>query len=294
MSNIDSPIVVLDSGLGGLTVVKALRRMLPWEDLVYFGDTARVPYGTKSGATITSFVKQIIAYLQPFDPKHVVIACNTASALALPGLRGVFPNLSISGVIEPGARAAVEAAGDRPCPLFGVIGTEATVRSRAYEHAISKRRQHSRLIARPAPLLVPMIEEGRPADDPVLQLALSQYLRPMIDQQVDVLVLGCTHYPIYKDLISSMMGKNVAVIDSAERCADDVHRKLRSQQLLRGPRAQLGALKCFVTDDAARFANLASRFLSIYIDSATWVSGEELVAAGSSMPATAEVAAVGS
>src|SRR5687768_11356472 len=127
------PIVVLDSGLGGLTVVRALRKVLPREDILYFGDTARLPYGSKTPATVTSFVRQIIAYFRTRQPKHVVIACNTATALALPALRREFPDLPISGVIEPGARAAVEAAGKKEFPTIGIIATEATIRSKAYE-----------------------------------------------------------------------------------------------------------------------------------------------------------------
>src|SRR4051794_2170314 len=123
-----SPILVLDSGLGGLTVAKAMRDLLPHDDILYFGDTARLPYGSKTAATVTTFIRQIIAFLRPYDPKHVVIACNTATALALPAIRSEFPDLSISGVIEPGAKAAVAAAGAKEVPTIGIIATEATVR----------------------------------------------------------------------------------------------------------------------------------------------------------------------
>src|SRR5438128_2670909 len=140
-----SPIVVLDSGLGGLTVVRAIRALMPAEEIIYFGDTARLPYGSKSAATVTGFVRQILAYLEPNHTKHVVVACNTATALALPDLRTEFPHLSMSGVIEPGARAAVEAAGDRKRPVIGIIGTEATMKSRAYERAVLRRRQYAML-----------------------------------------------------------------------------------------------------------------------------------------------------
>src|SRR3954447_1525091 len=129
----DSPILVLDSGLGGLTVVRALQSALPAEDVLYFGDTARLPYGTKSAATVATFVRQIITYIRPLGPKHVVIACNTATALALPAVRAAFPDLPVSGVVDPGAKAAVVAAGPAKRPVIGVLATEATVRSRAYE-----------------------------------------------------------------------------------------------------------------------------------------------------------------
>src|SRR5450432_3814368 len=144
----DSPIIVIDSGLGGLTVARAIRSVLPREEIVYFGDTARLPYGSKSAATVTTFVKQIIGYLRPHDAKHIVIACNTATALALPSLRSEFPELPISGVIEPGARAAAEAAGTIERPVIGVIATDATIRSKAYEKALFSRRRNARLLLR--------------------------------------------------------------------------------------------------------------------------------------------------
>src|SRR4051812_17588672 len=170
MPGVHSPIVVLDSGLGGLTVVRELRTALPAEDIVYFGDTARLPYGSKSAATVTTFVKQIIAYMREHEPKHVLIACNTATAMALPALRSQFPELSISGVVEPGAKAAVLAAGAKELPCIGVIATEATIRSKAYDRAIIRRRQLARPLLRPTPLLVPIIEEGRELDDPIVKL----------------------------------------------------------------------------------------------------------------------------
>ncbi len=280
MSSVNCPIVVLDSGLGGLTVVRALRRALPHEDIVYFGDTARVPYGPKSAATVTTFVHEIISYLLPYDPKHVVIACNTATALALPAVRTAFPYLSISGVIDPGARAAVEAAGQRQHPIIGIIGTEATIRSRAYERAVIRRRQYARLVCLATPLLVPIIEEGRSPDDPLVVMAVEQYLRPMIQRRIDVLVLGCTHYPLYKGLIARVVGPQVAVIDSAEKCAEDVLRRLRASNLQRQPRPESASLRCFVTDDSPRFATLAARFLGLNVPPPQWVPLEELHAHG--------------
>lgn len=272
----DSPIVVLDSGLGGLTVARALRAVLPHDDILYFGDTARLPYGSKSPATVTTFVRQIIAYLKPHQPKHVVIACNTATALALPALRGDFSDLSISGVVDPGARAAIAAAGAKEQPCIGIIATEATVRSKAYERAIHRRRHHARLLLRPTPLLVPIIEEGRDARDPLVQLALSQYLVPMFERGIDVLLLGCTHYPMLKGLIARMAGPAVRVIDSAETCAEDVQRRLGSAGLLRGANPHGATLRCFVTDDSPRFGVLASHFLGFAVGKPTWVPPEAL------------------
>jgi len=266
----------MDSGLGGLTVVRAIRAALPQEDVLYFGDTARVPYGSKSPETVTTFVRQIIAFFRSYEPKHVVIGCNTATAMALPAVRNAFPELSISGVVEPGAKAAAEAAGKKEFPVIGVIATEGTIRSRAYEFAIVKRRAHARLLNRPTPLLVPIIEEGRNLDDPVLRLALKQYLLPMYQRGMDVLVLGCTHYPILKPLIERMVGDKVPVVDSADACAEDVARRLRAGGLLRGDREEAGSLRCFVTDNTPRFAALAAHFMGMEVGEPTFVSVEEL------------------
>jgi glutamate racemase len=233
----DNPIAVLDSGLGGLTVASALRRQLPAEDLIYFGDTAHLPYGNKSPAAVQRFVRQIIEFLLPMNPKHIVIACNTATALAMPVIAREYPGLSISGVIEPGARAAVVAAGAQRLPAIGVIATESTIRSKAYERAILQRRNLARVMLRPTPLLVPMIEEGRTSDDPLVEIALRQYLQSMVMRKIDVLVLGCTHYPLLKTAIAKVIGPKVKLIDSAEQCAQDVARRLARKNLLREPLA---------------------------------------------------------
>lgn len=284
----DSPIVVLDSGLGGLTVVRALRNVLRHEDIVYFGDTARLPYGSKTADTVATFVKQIIGYLKSVQPKHVVIACNTATALALPEVRRAFPELSISGVIEPGAKAAAVAAGPKHAPIIGVIATEATIRSKEYERAIHRRRAYAQLMVRATPLLVPIIEEGRSLDDPIVKLALKQYLRSMMEHKIDVLVLGCTHYPIIKDAIQATVGAQVRVIDSAEECAEDVARRLISIGTLRpGLDERVGSLRCFVTDDPTRFARLGSGFLGVTIDEPTLVSPDDLYGIPQALPPAA-------
>ena len=286
-------------------MAKSIRKALPREDVLYFGDTARLPYGSKTSDTVSTFVKQIVAFLRPYDPKHVVLACNTATALAMTAVRTCFPELSISGVIEPGAKAAVVAAGAKPVPTIAVIATEATIRSRAYEKAIHRRRHHARLLLKATPLLVPIIEEGRAGDDPLVRLALKQYLAPLVSKhRPDVLVLGCTHYPIFKDVIARMLGPSVRVIDSAEQCADDVARRLRAAGLLKpeaapagGTRAEdwsgaaaPGELRCFVTDDPQRFGKLAPRFLGFEIPEPTWVSPDELYATPMPAPVPAEPA----
>jgi glutamate racemase len=276
-----SPIVVLDSGLGGLTVVRALRAAMPGENILYFGDTARLPYGSKTEVTVSAFVQQIIAYLRPYAPKHIVIGCNTATALALDAARVAFPDLSISGVIEPGANAAIAAVGRKIVAKVGVIATEATIRSKAYDQAIHRRREHVQLFLRATPLLAPIIEEGRLESDPLVQLALAQYLQPLIEHEIDVLLLGCTHYPVYRELIEKLAGSSIAVIDSARQCAEDVARRLRSAGLA-SPVASPnlagddGYLRCFVTDDPARFQRLAPRFLGVEIAAPQWVAPEDL------------------
>jgi glutamate racemase len=205
-----------------------------------------------------------------------VIACNTATALALQTVRAEFPDLPISGVIEPGAKAAVDAAGAKAIPTIGVIATEATIRSKAYDQAILRRRNKARVLLQPTPLLVPIIEEGRRMDDPLVKLAVEQYLSAMLKRGIDVLVLGCTHYPIIKDLVSSIVGPKVAVIDSADECAEDVARRLRSDSMVSLAGDHRGTLRCFVTDDSPRFQTLASRFLGEQIDEPIHVSPDEL------------------
>ncbi|MGN6627653.1 MAG: glutamate racemase [Tepidisphaeraceae bacterium] len=278
MANVQDPIFVLDSGLGGLTVVRALLNRLPGERIIYIGDTARLPYGTKTRQTVSTFVEQIIAWGGSFKPKHVVIACNTASALALSDMRQIFAPLPISGVVEPGAYAAAIAASTAEQPSIGVIATEATIRSGAYQAALSIRHKTARLRLRATPLLVPLIEEGRSIDDPIVDLALRQYLAPMIEKGIDVLVLGCTHYPLLKRAVRRIVGKSVAVIDSAEQCAEDVAAKLEASGLSAAPvsLADRDRVSAHVTDDPARFEQLARRFLGFDIERPTLIAPETL------------------
>jgi len=287
----DDPIAIIDSGLGGLTAARQLRAMLPNEQILYFGDTARSPYGGKSAETITSFVRQTIAYLRKYDPKHIVIACNTASALALPSIRAAFPKLPISGVVEPGARAAVEAAGAKAVPMIGIMATEATIWSKAYEKAIHRRRHHARLLLRPTPLLVALVEEGRDDNDALVKLALQQYLHPLVQRGVDVLILGCTHYTLLKEIIARTVGKPTVLIDSVQQCAEDVARRLQATGLLRGgPIGGAGGLRCFVTDESPRFRSLARRFFGGDVEAPTRVSMAELYALDASSGAATTAA----
>lgn len=284
----EDPIAILDSGLGGLAAARQLRAMLPNEQIVYFGDTARSPYGAKSTETVTAFVRQAIGYLRTHNPKHIVIACNTASALALPAMRATLPKLPISGVVEPGAQAAVEAAGAKAVPMIGIMATEATIWSKAYEKGIHRRRHHARLLLRPSPLLAALVEEGRDENDALVKLALQQYLHPLVQRGVDVLILGCTHYSLLKEAIARTVGKQTVLIDSAQQCAEDVARRLQVTGLLRGgPIGGAGGIRCFVTDESPRFRSMARRFFGGELEAPTLVSTAELHALDAAMTGAA-------
>ena len=254
---------MIDSGLGGLTVVRALQALLPQEQILYFADTARAPYGGRSPEAVIGFARQIVRHLADFQPKHYLLACNTVTALALPALRAEFADLSFSGVIEPTARAAVEAAGGKPMPLFAVLATEATIRSRAYERALARRRNKAMVLLRPAAVLVPMIEEGRDGSDPLVRLALRQYLQPLLTRKIDVLVLGCTHFQVLRPTIEAIVGQSVPVVDASERSAEDVARRLRSAGKLK--EGGVGSLRCMVSDDPVRFRQLASKLAGLTV-----------------------------
>ena len=262
------PIGVFDSGLGGLTVVRSLRRLLPGESLVYFGDTARVPYGIKSGATVTRFAVEDCQFLCRHGPKFIVAACNTASAAALPALRERFA-VPICGVIEPGARAAVRTAGDRP---IGVIGTEATIGSGAYREAIRRLRPGTELVEKACPLLVSLVEEGRRGDDRIVRMVLEEYLDPFRRVGIGSLVLGCTHYPLLKEGIARTLGPDVTLVDSADAVADEVAGELARAGLL-AP-AGTGAMRFFVSDNPERFREIGRQFLGEPIDGVSLVPPE--------------------
>jgi glutamate racemase len=243
------PIGVFDSGLGGLTVVQALLRILPGEKVVYFGDTARIPYGSKSPDTVLRYSQQILHFLSTHDVKFAVVACNTASSLALPRIKpGKFPLL---GVLEPGARAAVEVTRTQ---RIGVIGTEGTIRSNAYPRAIHALRPGAHVVQQACPLFVPLVEEGR-ITGPVVEAVARGYLKPLMKQRIDTLLLGCTHYPILKRVLQKVVGRNVRIIDSAEETA----KTLRLDLEMRGLRSQgKGGESYFVSDISARFKEQAA------------------------------------
>ncbi len=252
----DRPIGVFDSGIGGLTVVKEIMRLLPAETIVYFGDTARVPYGSKSNETVLAFSRQTTRFLLGKDVKLIVLACNTASAVALETLRAEMP-VPVIGVIEPGARAAVAATRTH---RVGVIGTTATIRSGSYERAIEAAvgNGHVEVLARDCPLFVPLAEEGW-VEGEVAEATSRRYLDELKGEGVDVLVLGCTHYPILKGVIGKVMGEDVRLVDSAEETAREVERTLASLDLLHS--AGPGNLETYVSDIPHKFQEEAERFL---------------------------------
>jgi glutamate racemase len=254
------PIGVFDSGVGGLTVAAALRELLPAEDIFYLGDTARVPYGGKSAATIERYSMEISGLLLAENAKLIVVACNTASALAVPRLQETL-RVPVIGVIEPGARAAVSAT---KTGQVGVIGTRATVYSRAYERAIHALKDGIHVHSQPCPLLVPLIEEGW-LDDPITQQIIKRYVERLLKEGIDTLVLGCTHYPLLKPLLAAVLGREVRLIDSAEQTAAETGRLLDDNDL----RAPVGASPShrFIASDAPeQFLRLGQRFLGAAID----------------------------
>lgn len=249
------PIGIFDSGVGGLTVVSQIQDILPNEDVVYFGDTARLPYGTKSKETITKFSVENVELLMEHDVKMVVVACNTASSLSLDFLKRCF-RVPVIGVIEPGAREAVSSTRNK---RIGVIGTRATVSSGAYEKAVKKWGAKNKVFVQSCPLFVSLVEEGW-IDGKVAYDVASIYLEPLSAKGVDTLILGCTHYPILKNVIKKIMGGKVCLVDSAKEVAKEARDILDASGLLN---ASAGKGKCvfLVSDEPARFARMGERFL---------------------------------
>jgi glutamate racemase len=254
--NAESPIGIFDSGIGGLTVVRQIHRVLPHEDIVYLGDTARVPYGTKSPGTVIRFAREDTRFLIRQKVKAVVVACNTVSAWALPTLAREFA-VPVFGVIFPGAEAAVLTTRNK---RIGVIGTATTIRSQAYSRAILACEDSAKIFTRACPLLVPLVEEGW-TNRPVTQAILRAYLSPLLRRGIDTLVLGCTHYPLLKKAIGEVTGRSESLVDSAESCARFLNEHLRATGLINGNRRRPGLIQPFVTDEAERFNNSARRFL---------------------------------
>ena len=250
--------------------MRELSAAMPGEEIVYLGDSARVPYGIKSQETIRRFALEDAAFLMRFAPKLIVVACNTASAAAIEQLQASCP-VDVIDVIRPGAAAAV-AQTDQ---AIGVIATEATVASGAYERAIRALDPTREVIARSCPLLVPIVEEGRSEDDPIVLSVLTDYLRDLQRRRPGALILGCTHYPLLSEAIGKLMGPDVRQISSAAAAAAEVSRRL-SKAKLTSARTAGGSLKCFTTDSTERFARLGERFCGRRLDNVEYVGTDEL------------------
>jgi len=250
------PLGIFDSGVGGLTVVKAVRDLLPHESIVYLGDTARLPYGSKSPETIRQFAEEDVRFLISRGVKAIVVACNTASAHALSALQANH-DLPIIGVIEPGVDAALA---DPACQRVGIIATRGTIRSHAYQHALALRRPDLLILEQPAPLLAPLIEENW-LDHPATIAALQTYLQPLLDRGMDTLLLACTHYPLLVPTLRKLLGPDIRLVDSATTCAQHLQQHLASLDLL-APAGNTPSFDLFLTDLSEQFELLAARFLN--------------------------------
>jgi glutamate racemase len=264
MSRADAAIGIFDSGVGGLTVLHAMLGALPYEDLIYLGDTGRYPYGTKSAETVTRYSIENVEFLVERGVKMVVVACNTASAVALDALAARFP-VPLVGVIEPGARAALERTRSGK---VGVVGTEATITSGAYTRALRALRPSLQLYTRACPLLVPLAEEGW-TEGPIARGVAETYLASLRTSGIDTLVLGCTHYPLLKPIIAEVMGPGVTLVDSADETARAVSALLAERGLARADGG--GQTSFFVTDVPDRFIRIGQRFLGARVESAVRV-----------------------
>jgi glutamate racemase len=251
------PIGVFDSGIGGLTVVKALHELLPSENIFYLGDTARVPYGNKSAETVERYALELAQMLVRENAKAIIVACNTVSSVAIPKLRASI-SVPVIGVIEPGANAAIALTRNRH---VGVIGTRATIRSGAYENALRALNVHVRVSSRACPLLVPLIEEGL-LDDKLTDLTIARYLEPMIEEDIDTLVLGCTHYPLLARALGRFLGEKVQIVDSAMNCARAVQ-ELLDRQSLTADKNSRGKVSVALTDAADNFLSIARDALQL-------------------------------
>ncbi|MBF0547207.1 MAG: glutamate racemase [Candidatus Riflebacteria bacterium] len=260
----ERPIGVFDSGVGGLTVVKEIRSLLPNEDVIYFGDTARIPYGNKSIPVIRHFCLEITRFLESMKIKMIVVACNTASALALDYVKRntVLP---VVGVIEPGVRAALRRSSvDRMSVKIGVIATKATIKSEAYQKRLMRLNSACTVFAKACPLFVPLVEENL-MDSEITRLTLEMYLSELRNLNLDALILACTHYPLLKSHIADFFKNEVILIDSAEETAKEVSELLKARRIA-APREKVGIEEYYVSDSPDVFATIGEQFLARTLD----------------------------
>lgn len=269
--NKSNPIGVFDSGIGGLTVVKSLNMFLPSESIIYFGDTARVPYGPKSNSTVIEYSIQDAKFLAKRNVKVIVVACNTASSIAIEELRNQF-DIPIIGMINPGAKAAIKESKNKK---IGVIGTETTISNKAYSKAINKIDDKIEVIEKACPLFVPLAEEGW-THHPATKLIAEEYLTELKEAKIDTLILGCTHYPILKDIIQEAVGENVKLIDSGSAASVEVNEYLEGRGI-KNFQHTIGKHEYYVSDVPKKFNEIANRFLGKELEHLKKVDLEEII-----------------
>lgn len=267
-----APVGVFDSGVGGLTVAREIMRQIPNEKIIYFGDTARVPYGSKSQETVTRYSEQIVRFLKTFQVKTIVVACNTASAYALDTLEQNI-EIPIIGVIKPGARTAAEVTRNG---RIGVIATEATIASQMYTKYITRLNSDVTIYEKACPLFVPLVEEGL-LEDPVTDEIARRYLTELIDIDIDTLILGCTHYPLIRSTLHRIMGERVTLVNPAYETAVELKRMLSDMDMLNDKAPELGSnqYRFYVSDKAEKFVRFANSIIKYGILSAKTINIED-------------------
>lgn len=273
MADREAPIGVFDSGVGGLTVAREIMRQIPAERIVYFGDTARVPYGSKSRDTIIKYSRQIIRFLKTQQVKAIVVACNTASAVALEEVRREL-ELPIIGVIKAGARTAAAATRNGK---IGIIATETTVNSEVYTHFLKKLNPELSVVGKACPLFVPLVEEGTFLKDPITEEIASRYLEGLKREEIDTLILGCTHYPLIRSTVGRVMGENVTLVNPAYETARELKELLRAEGLERGGQGvgRETGHTFYVSDAPGRFQQFADSILPCSVGNTKQINIEE-------------------
>lgn len=268
----NAPIGVFDSGVGGLTVAREIMRQIPNEKIIYFGDTARVPYGAKSRETILKYSRQIVRFLQTQEVKAIVVACNTASALALEDIRQEM-DIPILGVIKPGARMAASTTQNG---RIGIIATEATINSKIYTHFIQDLNPELTVVGKACPLFVPIVEEGTFMNDPILDAIASRYLDDLKKHDIDTLILGCTHYPLLRSTLRRLMGEQVTLVNPAYETAKELQRLLHKENLENDSRQDVENMhEFFVSDAPDHFKQFAASILPCSTERTTQINIEE-------------------